>query len=124
MLHLKEREILLFGPVSLLNALLEEKSKRIFSLEIDQFICFLWLKKNLFVLLFFYFKIFFAVWDTVIYPWKSLLLLQCWVAAPLLLWECLLVREWLEERYERVWVLSLLLPSEQNIRALLTSEAR
>jgi len=46
MLHFEKRKILSLGPVSLLNALLEEK-KIIFSLDADRFICFLWLKQSL-----------------------------------------------------------------------------
>lgn len=53
MLRLGEREILLLSPVSILKALLKEKTKPIFSLDADQFIFFLWLKMSLFGFSFF-----------------------------------------------------------------------
>lgn len=95
-LHLEEREILLPGPVSLLNAILEEKKQT--HLFWRCWLIYLFsLVKKLFVGIFGFFLCLFQFGE-------SLSLLRWCVAEPFLLWQSLLVKEGLENQCARFWV--------------------
>lgn len=95
-LHLEEREILLPGPVSLLNAVLEEK-KQTHLFQRCRSICLFSLVKKLFVGILGFFLCLFQFGE-------SLSLLRWCVVEPLLLWQSLLVKEGLENQCAWVWV--------------------